>query len=86
MEGYTDHCVISFVDLYQKTCRNFPGIRRVIQEERLVVGEAFAEIGRQHGIQIRTCCEGDELAVFGIDCSGCLTQSVIERAVVFMIH
>ena len=81
MEGYTDHCVISFVDLYQKTCRNFPGIRRVSQEERLVVGEAFAEIGRQHGIQIRTCCEGDELAVFGIDCSGCLTQAVIERAV-----
>ncbi len=81
LEGYTDHCVISFIDLYQKTCRNFPGIRRVSQEERLAVGEAFAQIGRRHGMEIRTCCEGNELAVFGIDCSGCLTQKVMERAV-----
>ncbi len=81
LEGYTDHCVISFIDLYRKTCRNFPGIRSVNREERLAIGEAFARIGHEHGIRIRTCCEGGELAAFGIDCSGCVTREVIERAV-----
>lgn len=34
MEGAADHCVISFIDLYEKTKRNFPGIREVRKGER----------------------------------------------------
>ncbi len=81
LEGYTDNCVISFIDLYEKTKRNFPGIRPVRRDERLSLGEAFVRIGREHGMIIRPCGEGSELESAGADCSGCLSCAVLERAV-----
>ena len=80
LKGYTDNCVISFIDLYQKTKRNFPGIQAVSSKDRMTLGQAFAQIGRRYGITIRSCCEGTELEAFGIDCSGCLTQPILEKA------
>ncbi len=80
-EGSTENAVISFIDLYEKTRRNFPGVKEVAKEQRLEIGEAFAEIGKRHGIIIRTCCEGEELAQFGIDTAGCATREVIEHAI-----
>lgn len=81
MEGYTDHCIISFIDLYDKTKRNFPEGRSVTKEERLLIGESFAAIGAEYGIKIKTCAEGNELESVGVDCSGCQTQEVLERAI-----
>lgn len=81
LEGFTDHCVISFIDLYEKTRRNFPEAREPNEDERARIGEGFARIGERHGIRIRTCCEGVDLARFGVDCSGCMTRPVLERAV-----
>jgi len=81
LAGYTDVCVISFLDLYEKTRRNFPAGKEVEQKDRLALGKAFSEIGREHGIKIKSCAEGTELEGCGVDCSGCLTWEVIERAV-----
>ena len=80
LEGYTHTAVISFVDLYEKTKRNFPEVRPVDAEQRLLLGKAFAETGRQHGMTIRPCGEGDELAQFGADCGGCMTVAMYEQA------
>lgn len=80
LSGYTDTCIISFIDLYKKVIRNFPEARMVNRSERLKIGEAFAEIGKKYGITIKACAEGNELEQFGIDCSGCLTQDVYEKA------
>ena len=80
LEGYTHTAVISFVDLYEKTKRNFPEVQPVDPEQRLLLGKAFAETGRQHGMTIRPCGEGDELAQFGADCSGCMTVAMYEQA------
>lgn len=81
LSGYTDHSVISFIDLYQKTLKNFPRVQAVTSEERLLLGEGFAKIGRQYQMTIRTCCEGTDLKIFGVDCSGCMTKPVLERAI-----
>lgn len=80
LAGATENCVVSFVDLYKKTQRNFPDLREVNAEERLTLGETFAAVGREHGIKVRTCLEGDDLAPFGIDTRGCMTQEVLEEA------
>ena len=80
LEGYTHTAVISFVDLYEKTKRNFPEVRPVDPEQRLLLGKAFTETGRQHGMTIRPCGEGDELAQFGADCGGCMTVAMYEQA------
>lgn len=80
LKGYTDHCVISFIDLYEKTKKNFPGVKEVTREQRERIGEAFARIGAAYGIAIRSCCEGRELEKYGVDVNGCMTKEVLERA------
>ena len=80
LSGYTQTCVISFIDLYEKVKRNFPEVREVSKAERLFLGEQFAMIGRKYGITIKSCAEGDELAPFGVDCSGCMTVETFEKA------
>lgn len=81
LSGYTEQAVISFIDLYEKTKRNFPYAKEVTKEERATLGKAFAEMGKRYGITVRTCCEGEDLAKFGIDTQGCMTQGVLEKAI-----
>lgn len=80
LEGSLQHCVISFIDLYEKTKKNFPEVRTVTQEDRNRIGEAFSRIGREHGIRLHTCLEGEDMAAFGIDTSGCMTKEKLEEA------
>ena len=80
LSGYTRTAVISFIDLYEKTKRNFPEVRSVSPKDRLTLGKAMVEIGSQYGITIRPCAEGNELAPYGADCSGCMTIAMYEQA------
>ena len=80
LEGATKTCVISFIDLYQKVRKNFPEVRSVPKEERLFLGKEMIRIAGKHGMTVRPCGEGDELAIFGADCSGCMTQKTYETA------
>lgn len=81
LAGYTDQCIISFIDLYEKTRRNFPGVREVSRLDQIHLIKEFVQIGRQYDITIRTCCEDPGLAEYGADTAGCMTQSVVERAI-----
>ena len=81
LEGYTETVVISFIDLYRKVIRNFPEAREVSGEDRLELGCRLIEIAAQHGMTLKPCAEGDELAPYGADCSGCMTVPVYEKAV-----
>jgi len=81
LAGATDTCVISFIDLYEKVKRNFPRAEAVPREARLLLGREMAAIAAGHGIRLKSCCEGDELAPFGVDASGCMTLAVYERAI-----
>lgn len=80
LRGATDTVIISFVDLYEKTRRNFPGVRAVSEDDRLKIGQQFSQIAHDNGMKIKTCLEGDDLARFGIDTSGCMTRQVLERS------
>lgn len=78
LSGFTKTCVISFIDLYPKVCRNFPDVQEVAANDRRALGKSCAEIGASYGIQIKACAEGNDLAQFGIDCTGCMTKAVYE--------
>lgn len=80
LAGYTKTCVISFIDIYKKVERNFPRVREVPEADRLAVGKKLVEIAGRYGMTVRPCAEGDELAPFGADCSGCMTAEVFETA------
>lgn len=81
LSGYTDQAVISFIDLYKKTRRNFKGVQAVTTVEQAEIGQVFAAIAGQNKMTLRTCCEGTALESYGVDCSGCMTQTVLERAI-----
>lgn len=80
LEGSTESCVISFIDLYKKTIRNFPEAERVSNEIQYSMAERMAKIGEQHGIHVSSCLEDPGLAKIGIDTSGCMTKEKLEKA------
>ena len=80
LEGYTHTAVISFIDLYEKTRKNFPEVQSVPGDEKLRLGKAFVEIASKYGMTVRPCAEGTDLARFGADCSGCMTVAMYEKA------
>ena len=81
LEGCTETVVISFIDLYPKVRRNFPEAREVPPEQRLELGREIIRIAASHGMTVRPCAEGDELAAYGADCSGCMKISDYEKAI-----
>lgn len=81
LDGYTRTVVISFIDLYPKVRRNFPEAREVPEEQRLALGKAIIEIAAAHGMTVKPCAEGDELAAYGADCGGCMRISDYEAAI-----
>jgi len=81
LEGYTQTAVISFIDLYPKVRRNFPEAREVRAEERIRLGKALIEIASAHGMIVKPCAEGDELAPYGADCGGCMRLGDYEKAI-----
>lgn len=69
------------IDTYEKVTRNFPQVRTVTPQERIAIGKAFADIGKRYGITIKACAEGNDLAPYGVDCNGCMTQDTFEAAI-----
>ncbi len=80
LSGYTKTCVISFIDIYKKVERNFPEARAVQMKDRAVIGKAFVEIAAKNGMVVKPCAEGNDLAKYGADCSGCMTVHTFETA------
>ena len=81
LDGYTETVVISFIDLYPKVRRNFPETREVTKEQRLLLGRELIRIASVHGMTVRPCAEGEELAPYGADCGGCMRINDYEKAI-----
>lgn len=79
LQGYVETCMIAFLDLYEKTKRNFPEGRRVTKQEKARIGEAFVQIASAYDIRIIGCYEDADLAEFGVDVSGCMTHHALEH-------
>lgn len=80
LAGFTKTCVISFIDIYKKVERNFPQVVEVSKKDRIIIGKAFIDIAAKYGMTIRPCAEGNDLAEYGADCSGCMTVNTFETA------
>lgn len=80
LQGHVSFCVISFLDLYEKTKRNFPQAKAVTNKEQIFLALHLSEIGRKYGIPIRSCCEASFLSRYGIETQGCMTKEVLEEA------
>ena len=81
LKGYTNFCVISILDLYEKVKRNAPGIYPPSREEQLELLKELVKIAKENGMAIKGCYEGEFLSAVGVDCTGCQTKETIENAI-----
>ena len=81
LEGYCKHVIISFIDLYEKTKKNFPEVKEVSFDEQCYITKQFVKIAARHGMDIRLCHEDERLAFYGADVTGCLSKEVLEEAI-----
>ena len=80
LDGYTDQVVISYIDLYEKTKKNFPEAREVGAIEQIKMTKHFVKVAGEHHMKVRLCHESEELSAYGADASGCLSKQVLEEA------
>ena len=81
LKGYTHNCTISFLDLYEKVKRNAPNINPPTKEEQIEMAKAFSKIGKENDMVIHACCEKTYLSQYGLQCNGCMSQEIVEKAI-----
>ena len=81
LNGFTEDCTISFLDLYEKVKRNAPDLRPPNEEEQIEIAKAFSKIGKKNNITIHACCEKSYLKDYGLDITGCMSKEIVEKAI-----
>lgn len=76
----TDRCIISFIDLYQKTKKNFPGIKEVSENDQKFLASSLSRIAFENGIKIESCAEKLDLTSCGVEQGACVSREIIEKA------
>lgn len=81
LSGYTEKCIISFIDIYSKTKKNCIGknIRELTEKEKFHLAEYFKEIGEKYSIKIETCAEKIDLSEYKIDHAKCIDDTLIGK-------
>lgn len=85
LKGYTTTCVISFLDLYDKVKKNAPSLRPPTKVEQIILAKAFSKIGNENNIEIYTCCEGEFLNAYGLNTTGCKSDTIISKSIHYKI-
>lgn len=83
LSGYTDKCVISFLDVYAKTKRNTVDIklRNITEDDMYGIAKGLVEIGNKYGIDIETCSEKINLNTLGIKHGKCIDDQLISKII-----
>ncbi len=81
LAGYTDTCIISFLDLYRSIqSRIAPlAIRPPTAEESKEIAGHFGEIAREYGLSINTCAEDGDYSRWGIGHAACIDADRLSR-------
>ncbi len=81
LEGYTDKCKISFLDLYKKCERNMKDIvlPAFDTSEKLSIAEKLFLIARAYNITVESCAEDRDLARGGVLPGKCIDETLISQ-------
>lgn len=63
LEGFSQRCIISFVEMYQKCRRNMAPLapQQLPLEERLALLESLAAIAKSHRFELQSCASPEDL-------------------------
>lgn len=83
LEGYTEKCVISFIDLYKKTEKNTKSLNLIQMKLDDIenISEKLSNIASRYGIVIETCSEGYDLMKFGIKKGKCIDDVLVSKVI-----
>lgn len=81
LSGYTEKCVISFVDIYPKNKKNMDGLssNELNDDELREFAEKLSEIAADYNIKIGSCAEKIDLDECGIIHNCCIDRELIEK-------
>lgn len=83
LHGYTEKCIVSFLDLYANTARNTRTfkIHSLNQEEQIDLMRKFVKVAAKNHIQIETCAEKVDLEALGIKHAHCIDGELLEKII-----
>ena len=79
LEGYTNACVISFLDRYrhiEKRLRAL-GVSEIGDEDAVALAASLAGSARRHGLTLSTCAERLDLERYGISHGRCVDAALL---------
>ena len=81
LSGYTDKCIISFLDLYRNTQTHLKdlGILPLGDKEMYELAERLVEIANKNNLIVESCAEKINLEKFGIQHGHCIDCSLFEK-------
>lgn len=83
LKDYTDTCVFSFIDLYDKVKSNTNDydIHECSIDEMNTLAKAFSTIAKHCGITLQTCAEAIDLDKYGIKHGCCIDRDRISKLI-----
>lgn len=81
LEGYTEKCVFSFLDLYPsiEARMHKSGVLPMEQKQMRELAEKLAEIAAAYHLKLETCAEPADLSEFGIQHGCCIDAALLSR-------
>ena len=80
LKGYTEKCIISFLDQYKKVENNMKGIKTVIPDisEMKDIVSSFSSAAAQNRMKLITCASGYDFSEAGAEKGRCIDNMLIE--------
>jgi hypothetical protein len=81
LSGFTERCILSFLDEYRKIKRRMRHIPYTIPDREMMseLCGAFQDTAEKHGIGLFTCSEDIDLSYSGIEHSRCIDRELLWR-------
>lgn len=81
LNGYTNRCIISFVDSYKNiTTRMGTKPQYQINQKNInLIAQSFSKIAKENNITLFTCSEEWNLSNYGIEHGACIDKNIIEN-------
>ena len=81
LEGYTEKCIFSFLDLYPSIQKRMDesGVLPMEQEQMQELAGRMAEIASAYHLKLETCAEPIRLSEFGIGQGSCIDAALLSR-------
>ncbi|GAA0103835.1 DUF1848 domain-containing protein [Paraclostridium sordellii] len=88
LHGYTEKCVISFVDLYKNTEINTKELNLIPMnlDQIKKISKKLSLIANKYDLSIETCSEGYDLTEFGINKGKCIDDTLVSKIIGYEVN